>query len=147
MLSLYSYDQFEDPLPGQPGLAEGDFIVAIEGAAFRLLVSRTVTPRCRNVWFFGRVSAGSGYFMIHGGSCRRPSRRCKLRLKGLTVSMKCFAGCSLRHRSHEECDAVFSERLQRPGFYSSDDLSWLGSAVTVMSIGMAKGFSKQVGIA
>ncbi|CAE7238689.1 dnaaf1 [Symbiodinium necroappetens] len=78
--------QSVDPLPGQPGLAEGDFIVAIEG-------------------------------------------------------------CSLRHRSHEECDAVFSERLQRPGFYSSDDLSWLGSAVTVMSIGMAKGFSKQVGIA
>ncbi|CAE7598735.1 dnaaf1, partial [Symbiodinium sp. KB8] len=76
--------QSVDPLPGQPGLAEGDFIVAIEG-------------------------------------------------------------CSLRHRSHEECDAVFSERLQRPGFYSSDDLSWLGSAVTVMSIGMAKGFSKQVG--
>ncbi|CAJ1394191.1 unnamed protein product [Effrenium voratum] len=40
-----------DPLPGQPGLAEGDFIVAIEGH-------------------------------------------------------------SLRHKSHEECDAIFSERLQ-----------------------------------
>ncbi|CAE8596852.1 unnamed protein product [Polarella glacialis] len=43
--------QHVDPLPGQPGLAEGDFIVAIDG-------------------------------------------------------------CSLRHRTHEECDAVFAARLQ-----------------------------------
>ncbi|CAE7649628.1 dnaaf1 [Symbiodinium sp. CCMP2592] len=49
--------QSVDPLPGQPGLAEGDFIVAIEG-------------------------------------------------------------CSLRHRSHEECDAVFSERLQNGAILS-----------------------------
>lgn len=49
--------QSVDPLPGQPGLAEGDFIVAIDG-------------------------------------------------------------CSLRHRSHEECDQVFSEHLQNGAILS-----------------------------
>jgi len=49
--------QTVDPLPGQPGLAEGDFIVAIDG-------------------------------------------------------------CSLRHRSHEECDQAFAERLQNGAILS-----------------------------
>ena len=61
--------QSVDPLPGQPGLAEGDFIVAIDGAQ-NCWVGRTILAWvCEKIWKAARIGLIKGIEVAVACSC------------------------------------------------------------------------------